>query len=140
MSFYRFLVLVLLTGMSLTACTAGLANPASDPAALQENPASTAAAVQGTVAGRLVIYSGRSEPLIQPVIDAFQKAYPQVEVLLKAGSNSELANALIEEQANPQADVFITTELFTVQSLAEQGVFQPYLPARGGPAAGGIHR
>jgi ABC-type Fe3+ transport system substrate-binding protein len=66
--------------------------------------------------------------LIQPVIEAFELAHPQVEVLLKAGSNSELANALIEEQANPQADVFITTELFTVQSLAEQGAFQPYLP------------
>ncbi len=128
MSFYRFLVLVLLTILSLTACTAGLTNPASDPAALQENPASTAAAMQERVAGRLVIYSGRSEPLIQPVIEAFELAYPQVEVLLKASSNSELANALIEEQANPQADVFITTELFTVQSLAEPGVFQPYLP------------
>jgi iron(III) transport system substrate-binding protein len=51
-----------------------------------------------------------------------------VNVLLKAGSNSELANALLEEQSNPQADVFITTELFTVQSLAQEGVFQPYKP------------
>ena len=80
------------------------------------------------VSGDLVIYSGRSEPLIQPVIDAFKTKYPNVNVLLKAGSNSELANALIEEQANPQADVFITTELFTVQSLAGQGIFQSYLP------------
>jgi iron(III) transport system substrate-binding protein len=81
------------------------------------------------VSGELVIYSGRSEPLLQPVIDAFKAQYPNVEVLLKAGSNSEVANALIEEQANPQADVFITTELFTVQSLAQQGIFQSYLPA-----------
>jgi len=81
------------------------------------------------VSGDLVIYSGRSEPLIQPVIDAFKAKYPDVEVLLKAGSNSELANALIEEQVNPQADLFITTELFTVQSLAQEGVFQSYMPA-----------
>jgi iron(III) transport system substrate-binding protein len=80
------------------------------------------------VSGELVIYSGRSEPLLQPVIDAFQAKHPNVEVLLKAGSNSELANALLEEQANPQADVFITTELFTVQSLAQQGIFQSYMP------------
>ncbi|RPI86916.1 MAG: extracellular solute-binding protein, partial [Chloroflexi bacterium] len=78
--------------------------------------------------GNLVVYSGRSEPLIQPIIDAFRAEHPGVEVLLKAGSNSELANALIEEQNNPQADVFITTELFTVQSLSSQGVFQSYLP------------
>ncbi len=88
------------------------------------SPAQSGAALSG----KLVIYSGRSEPLIQPVLDAFQARHPGVEILLKAGSNSELANALIEEQANPQADVFITTELFTVQSLAQQGIFQPYRP------------
>jgi iron(III) transport system substrate-binding protein len=80
------------------------------------------------VSGELVIYSGRAEPLLQPVTDAFKAKYPDVNVLLKAGSNSELANALIEEKANPQADVFVTTELFTVQSLAQQDVFQSYLP------------
>ncbi|MEO5886431.1 MAG: extracellular solute-binding protein [Anaerolineales bacterium] len=80
------------------------------------------------VSGELVIYSGRTEPLLQPVIDAFKAKYPDVDMLLKAGSNSELANALIEEKANPQADVFITTELFTVQSLAQQGIFQSYQP------------
>jgi iron(III) transport system substrate-binding protein len=84
---------------------------------------------EAEVSGRLVVYSGRSEPLLQPVLDAYKSKYPGVEVLLKAGSNSEVANALIEEQANPQADVFITTELFTVQSLAGQGTFQLYLPA-----------
>lgn len=75
------------------------------------------------VYGKLIIYSGRSESLVRPVLDAFSSKYPNVEVLLKAGSNSEIANALIEEQANPQADIFITTELFTVQSLASKGLF-----------------
>ncbi|MBI4926980.1 MAG: substrate-binding domain-containing protein, partial [Anaerolineae bacterium] len=99
----------------LTACAPAAATP------LAESPDSV-------VSGKLVLYSGRSEPLIQPVLDAFKAKYPEIEILLKAGSNSELANALIEEQANPQADVFITTELFTVQSLARQGVFQSYKP------------
>ncbi len=86
----------------------------------------TAGVSSGEVAGTLVVYSGRSEPLIQPVLDAFRAQYPGVEILLKSGSNSELANALLEEQANPQADVFITTELFTVQTLNGKGVFQGY--------------
>ena len=81
-----------------------------------------------TVSGKLVVYSGRSETLIKPVLDAFSAEYPDVEVLLKAGNNSELANALIEEANNPQADLFITTELFTVQSLASQGLFDSYKP------------
>jgi iron(III) transport system substrate-binding protein len=94
-----------------------------------EVPVSTEASAETSdISGELVIYSGRSEPLIEPVIDAFKVKYPNVNVLLKAGSNSELANALLEEQANPQADVFITTELFTVQSLAQEGIFQSYMP------------
>jgi iron(III) transport system substrate-binding protein len=92
-------------------------------------PAATEAPVTAeSVSGELVVYSGRSEALIQPVIDAFKAQHPGVEILLKSGSNSELANALLEEQNNPQADVFITTELVTIQSLARQGVFEAYRP------------
>ncbi|MBE0686100.1 MAG: extracellular solute-binding protein, partial [Anaerolineaceae bacterium] len=68
-------------------------------------------------------------PLIQPVIAAFQSKYPQIEVLLKSGSNSQMANTLLEEKANPQADVFITTEVFTAHALSQEGIFQPYEPA-----------
>lgn len=84
--------------------------------------------------GRLVIYSARTEPLIQPVLDAFAAQNPGVEIVLKTGKNGELANALLEESANPQADLFITTELLTVQSLAGQGIFQGYRS----PAAAGL--
>ena len=79
--------------------------------------------------GSLVIYSGRSEALLKPVIEKFKAKYPAVTVALKAGSNSELANALIEETANPQADVFVATELMTLQSLADKGVFEGYKSA-----------
>lgn len=109
----KFLISMLMMAFIAGACGAAPATSVSEEA---------------QVSGDLVIYSGRSEPLIQPVIDAFRAKYPNVNVLLKAGSNSELANALIEEQANPQADVFITTELFTIQSLAAQGIFQAYAP------------
>ncbi len=101
----------------LAACSPG--GLTSDPGSGSGDPADDA---------RLVIYSGRSEALLQPVLEAFSEAYPEIEISLKAGSNSELANAILEEQANPQADVFITTEVFTAQALAMQGVFQPYQP------------
>jgi iron(III) transport system substrate-binding protein len=124
----KILLILLVMAMLVSACGGPAAPAATEAAATQ---ASTEVSVTDStdISGELVIYSGRSEPLIQPVIDAFKAKYPNVDVLLKAGSNSELANALIEEQANPQADVFITTELFTVQSLAQEGVFQSYLPA-----------
>lgn len=127
----KTLMFLLLLVLAVSAC-GGAPTSVSEGAATEAiatSSVSTEAPVEAIdVSGDLVIYSGRSEPLIQPVIDAFKAKYPNVNVLLKAGSNSELANALIEEQANPQADVFITTELFTVQSLAGQGIFQTYLP------------
>jgi iron(III) transport system substrate-binding protein len=125
----RVIVSLLLLVLLIAACTpaAPATSTAADVAPTSTSPMPATGASQAN--GKLVIYSGRSEPLIQPVLDAFKAQNPGVEILLKAGSNSELANALIEEQANPQADVFITTELFTVQSLAQQGVFQAYRPA-----------
>ncbi|RPI29085.1 MAG: extracellular solute-binding protein, partial [Chloroflexota bacterium] len=134
MSFRLIVTLLLALTLVLSACAPSAQPGAQITAAplAQDSPTAPAAnelPVTGEISGELVIYSGRSEPLIQPVIDAFKAKYPGVEILLNAGSNSELANALIEEKANPQADVFITTELFTVQSLSAQDVFQSYLPA-----------
>ena len=127
----RIFILLLVLVLVVSAC-GGAPATVSEGAATEApatSSAGTEAPVEGTdVSGDLVIYSGRSEPLIQPIMDAFKAKYPGVNLLLKAGSNSELANGLIEEQANPQADVFITTELFTVQSLAGQGIFESYLP------------
>ena len=129
----RVVVYILILTLTLSACRSARQTEEPEPAATQVQDTSGSSTTTQTagdeISGRLVISPGRSEPLIQPVIDAFNAQHPGVEILLKAGSNSEIANALIEEQANPQADVFITTELFTVQSLAAQGIFQPYRPA-----------
>ena len=102
----------------LSACAGTTSQP--DPISSNEN--------ENTLSGKLIVYSGRSEPLIQPVVAAFQAKYPQIEVLLKSGSNSQMANTLLEEKSNPQADVFITTEVFTAHALSREGIFQPYEP------------
>lgn len=102
----------------LSACAGTTSQP--DPISSSENG--------NTLSGKLIVYSGRSELLIQPVIAAFQEKYPQLEVLLKSGSNSQLANTLLEEKTNPQADVFITTEVFTAHALSREGIFQSYEP------------
>lgn len=74
----------------------------------------------------LVIYSGRSEALLNPVIAAFKKLHPDIEVKLKSGKNNELAAAILEESVNPQADVFISTDMLTTINLAKQNILMPY--------------
>ncbi len=133
MQVIRKLFILFIAALVLSACSApSVTDPASpigtEAPVVTEEAAVTEVPPAG-VEGDLVIYSGRSEQLIQPVLDAFQAKYPDVKILLKSGQNSALANALIEEQSNPQADVFITTEIFTVQSMYQQGIFQSYRPA-----------
>ena len=124
----KLITLLFLMALLIGACGGAATETVSEEPATEAAP-STEVSSEAEVSGDLVIYSGRSEPLIQPVIDAFKAQYPNVNILLKAGSNSELANALIEEKNNPQADVFITTELLTVQSLTAEDMFQAYAPA-----------
>lgn len=105
LGFATWLLMVLLTGCGATTTT---------------TPATT------TSNDTLVVYSGRSEALLNPVIAAFEKANPTIKVQLKSGKNNELAAAILEEQANPQADVFITTDMLATINLATQQALMPY--------------
>jgi iron(III) transport system substrate-binding protein len=77
------------------------------------------------VSGDLVIYTSRAETLFKPVLAAFNQAYPNVNVTLLTGNNNELAAKILEEQANPQTDLFINTDTLSMENLAAQGIFEP---------------
>src|SRR5687768_15549791 len=94
---FAALLLVTLAACGVPAPTQ-VATEAPTEIQTEEPAATTAPATAESLSGELVVYSGRSEALIQPVIDAFKAQHPDVEILLKSGSNSELANALLEEQ------------------------------------------
>lgn len=78
---------------------------------------------------RLVIYSGRREPLILPIIDQFEKE-TGINVTVRSGGSQELALLLIEEGRNTEADVYIGTDAGWLEKLRREGVFAPITTER----------
>ena len=72
--------------------------------------------------GRLVIYSGRSESLVQPVIDQFAAA-TSIDVEVRYGSTAELAGLLLEEGENSPADIFYAQDPGGIGAVSDAGLF-----------------
>lgn len=72
----------------------------------------------------LVVYSGRAERLIQPVLDAFQ-AESGIGVQMLTADSTALINRLQMEGARTPADVFITNDAGTLERARELKLLQP---------------
>ena len=57
----------------------------------------------------LVVYSGRSESLVGPIIEQFERA-TDIDVSVKYGSTSEIAATLLEEGKHSPADIFFAQD------------------------------
>ncbi len=104
-----------------TAPTAAPTTAPAEPTAAPAAPTEPAAMPKGEV----VVYTSRAEALFKPVIEAFNAAYPDIKVTVLNGSNSELAARILEERANPKADVLVNSDILTMENLAAEGVFAP---------------
>lgn len=69
----------------------------------------------------LVVYSGRSEDLVQPVFDAFNCA-TGTEVEVRYGKSNELALLLSEEGSSTKADVYLSRSPGPVGFLESQNL------------------
>lgn len=77
--------------------------------------------------GSLVVYAGRSENLVGPLIEQF-RARTGIDVQVRYGSTAELAAALLEEGANSPADVYYAQDPGGVGAVANAGLLAQ-LPA-----------
>ncbi len=71
--------------------------------------------------GKLVIYSGRKESLIGPMVDQFQAA-SGIEVEVRYGGTAEMAATILEEGANSPADVFYAQDPGGLGAVSDAGL------------------
>lgn len=77
---------------------------------------------QAQAAGKLVVYSGRSESLVGPIIEQFEIA-TGLKVDVKYGSTGEIAATLLEEGENSPADLFFAQDPGGLGAIAKAGMF-----------------
>ncbi len=73
--------------------------------------------------GNLVIYSGRNEELVGPIITQFEEE-AGVDVQVRYGDTAELASTILEEGENSPADLFFAQDPGALGALADEGRFQ----------------
>ena len=72
--------------------------------------------------GSLVVYSGRSESLVGPIIEQFREA-TGIDVSTKYGGTGEIAATILEEGNNSPADVFFAQDPGGLGAVAQAGMF-----------------
>ena len=100
-AFVATVVMIACSGESPTATVNPTATAAPTPTAQIVEVAATP--------GELILYVGRGESLVGPIIDQFA-ALTGIEVQVKYGGTAELASTLLEEGSRSPADVFFAQD------------------------------
>ena len=117
------LVCLLALGILLAACSP----QATSPAETAPDPELDPEAGSGDTpagSGGLIVYSGRSEDLIGPIVEEFEKE-SGIDVQVRYGDTAELAAAILEEGNNSPADVYFAQDAGALGALADADRLQP---------------
>lgn len=115
------LFILLIVSVSFVAACGGSGAPAEQTASTSDTAAESETAAES--GGKLIIYSGRSESLIQPIIDQFEAA-TGIDAEVRYGSTPELTGVLLEEGANSPADLFYAQDPGGLGAVQAAGLLQ----------------
>lgn len=116
---------LLLAALLMAIGCSGDKNKENDPAgAIKDTAPATPPAepAAGADSSKLVLYSGRTEALVAPMIAAFE-AQSGIKVEVKYADSAQLAATLMEEGGRSPADVFLAQDASTISLLAGKDLF-----------------